>query len=146
MAGTALAATSDIELRMGSVDASRAQAAIDDASALIHAETRGVWVDGGELVDDVPAVALTICCKIVQRVLTNPDEVTSETLGPFSQTRSGASADVYLTRSERRVLRRAAGINVGSVTLESPYETPLDRGTLYAPDASGGDDIPMIRL
>jgi len=119
----ALATYEDITARMAASDRTRALAAIADASALIHAETGNAWVgDDGALVADVPAIAKTVCCKVVQRIITNPEGTTSESLGPFTESYGSASNDAYLTASERRILSKAvSGSAIGSVTLESPY-------------------------
>lgn len=143
---TALAELSDLEARMGTVvDASRAQAAIDDASNWIHEATNSVWLDdAGELVDTIPSVALTVCCAVARRILTNPDGITSESLGPFSQGQSYASSDVYLTKAETRILRRAAGVGIGAITLESPYPLRAATSEIYVPWVdSTSEQFPM---
>lgn len=132
---TALAEFDDLEARMGTLsDAPRAQAAIDDASNWIHEATNGVWIDdSGELVASIPSIAVTVCCSVARRILTNPDGITSESLGPFSQGQTNASSDVYLTKAETRILRRAAGIGVGAITLESPYPLRAATSEIYVP-------------
>lgn len=125
MAGLALASFDDLTARMGEgVDSTRARVALTDASNLIHAETNNVWISDGVLVADIPGIVLTICCKIAERVLSNPNGLTGETMGPFAEQYANSSNDVYLTRNERRLLQRAAtggGSSIGSITLESPY-------------------------
>jgi hypothetical protein len=145
--GVALVQFTELAARMEISDTARALAAIDDASVLIHAEVNNVWIESGELIDDVPLIARTVCFKVVERVLDNPDGLTSEAVGPFSQSRATASNDVYLTSNERRLVRRAAGLQsgIGSIELETPYARTVD-STLYAPQYGGGDDIPMIAL
>jgi hypothetical protein len=132
---TALASLDDLEARMGTVaDEARALAAIDDASNLIHTVTNSAWLDDGALIESVPSIAVTICCSVARRVLENPAGITSETLGPFSQSVSNSTADVYLTTSEQRLLRRATGGSaVGSVTLESPYPLRGADSDVYVP-------------
>lgn len=148
MADLTLAQLDDLEARMGHVgDVARASAALDDASAVIHAETDDAWVgDDGELVESIPSIVVTVCCKVASRVLENPEGLTSETLGPFSAGRANPSPDAYLTKNERRLILRAAGKSggIGSIELESPFTSALS--TLYAPQYGGGDPIPMIAL
>ena len=122
MASPALASLDDLEARMGSVsDATRAQAAIDDASALIHDATGYAFVDDdGELVADVPAVVRAVCCKAARRSMENPLGLVSqsESISDYTQslTFSPPSADVYLSAAERDTVRRAAGLGrLGSV-------------------------------
>lgn len=144
MALPALATLSDLSARGVDVsDASRAQAALDDASALMRAEVDPVtWVDGdtGELEDDRPDLLVGICCKVVQRSLENPYGVSSESVGEWQASYANASPDLYLTRAEKRLLRRAAGMGgvLGSVGLESPHPL-IERTTGYA-DVVGQDE------
>ena len=81
--------------------------------------------------------------KVAQRVLTNPDGVTNETIGSFSQSFTSSSSDAYLTKAERRLVRKAAGSSlIGSVELESPYRR-YSADDLYVSVAGGGDDLLM---
>jgi hypothetical protein len=131
---TALATVPDLEARMGAVsDAARARAVLQDASNLIHAETNNAWVSDGALIDDVPGIALTVCCAVARRVIENPSGVTSEALGPFSQSIASSSNDVYLTKAEKRTLRRAAGLGAGVLELESPYPLRQSTTDVYVP-------------
>lgn len=126
---TALASIEDIAVRGVDVsDQARAQSAIDDASARIHAETNWVWIDAttGDLVAVVPDIATTVCCAAATRSLANPDAVSSESesigrMWSTSRTFANTSPDVYLTRSEKALLRRAAGIGgLGVMRLKAP--------------------------
>lgn len=134
MADVALAALTDLSARGVNVsDASRAQAAIEDVSNLIHHYTVNAWIDAdtGELVDSIPGVVRTICCNAAQRVLRNPLGVTqqSESAGPFSQgvQFADSSSDAYLRAHEITQLRTAAGVSGGLAVIETtrgPLETP----------------------
>lgn len=111
---------------MGSIDdQTRAQVALDDASAEIRAFTRRSWVDGDALalptgVDAWKAdVLVRVCCSIARRVLDNPEGVQQESIGSYSVTNANASSDVYLTRAERRLLQSVAGSSaIGTIDLE----------------------------
>jgi hypothetical protein len=122
MAGARLASFSDLATRMGPVaDVARAEAALDDASALIHLVSRNAWVDGGVLVDDVPGVVKAVCCSAARRVLENPLGVSNqtETIANFSHSETfvATSNDVYLTKQEITRIRQAAGLfGVGTVS------------------------------
>lgn len=98
---------------IGEDDETRAQAALDDASALIRAEAGDDWVtddDPPELDEDaLPDVVVTVCCAAARRALVNPDGVTQESLDGYSTSYRNDSADVYLTKAERRLVRSAAG-------------------------------------
>jgi hypothetical protein len=83
----------------------RIEALLDDASALVRAEAGRTWVVDGALVD-VPDVVVTVTLAVARRAFTNPDMVESEALpGEYSVKRS----DVYLTASEKSLVRRAGG-------------------------------------
>ncbi len=143
MSVPALAELEDLEARMGPLsDPSRAQAALDDASALIRSEADVDWLDDDGVLEAVPPVIVMICCKAAQRALTNPGGVSQESLGSFSQQYANASPDVYLTRAERRLVRRETGSQViGTIQLESPYQNHVS--DIYVPVVGGGEDVPM---
>lgn len=99
------------------VDVARAQAALEDAASLIRAET------GKSYVDDVGSLALPtgdnawradtltrVNLSVAVRAVTNPDGVSEQQIVNYRETLANASPDVYLTASERRSVRRAAGI------------------------------------
>lgn len=124
----ALASLEDLEDRGIDISdigtAVRAQAALNDASALIRVEAGADWVgtgntlDFGDMDQRLADALVSVCCAVVQRVLNNPQGATSMSLGDASVTLTDASTDVYLTRNERRIIRRAAGLGaVGSVEL-----------------------------
>lgn len=147
MASPALATLADLEARgVDTSDAPRAQAYLEDASALMRAEVDPVtWIDDdtGELDADRPEVLVGICCKMVQRATENPNGISSESVGEWQASYANASPDLYLTRAERRLLRRAAGLGgvLGSVGYESPH--PLIENTSGYADVSGQDE-PII--
>lgn len=91
-------------------DPARAQDALDHASALIRVEADLTWVDDdGEFEADRPDILKFVCLSAAQRALTNPDGLQSQSVIGYSETRAHASPDVYLTKGERRDVRRAAG-------------------------------------
>lgn len=95
-------------------DGARAQAALDDASALIRAEAGVTWTttddDDETIVDpDTPDIVLTVCIAVARRAFNNPDGIRSESTGSYSASFTDASADVYLTKAEKTHIRRAAG-------------------------------------
>lgn len=126
MALPAFATYDDLVLRLPgnvTVDEERAEAALFDASALIHAETASAWVSDGALTDDVPDVVLTVCCKAAIRALVNPAGHTQEATGPFST----SYGDVYLTSKEAQLVRGLAGGTGGLWTLST---TRLDENVI----------------
>lgn len=138
----ALVSLDDFALRAGGVDAAdedRAQAALDDASALIRAEAGKTWVTDDELDDDLPDVIVAVCVAVALRAWLNPDGARSEQIGNYSVTWADSSTAVYLSDGERRTIRQAAGRSgIGSITLESPYAP----NTEWVPVSDGGDPLP----
>lgn len=90
-------------------DSARAQAALDDASALIRVEAGKTWVTDDELDADIPDIVVSVCCRAAQRSFTNPVGVVQDTAGPFSATYANASSDVYLTKNEKDLVKQVAG-------------------------------------
>lgn len=146
MASPALATTDDLEARgVNTSDASRAQAALDDASAFIRdVASPEDWLDDDGNLETVPDIIVAICCRAVQRSLDNPQAVQAEGIGSYNVTFANTSPDVYLTRAERASIRRAVGkVSLGAVTIESPYAPRTDPDDIYMNVAGGGDPIPM---
>lgn len=116
-------------------DATRAQAVLDDASALVRAEAGKSWMsEAGMLESDIPDVILTIVMKAAKRAFTNPDEVRSESIDNYST----SYGDVYLTKTEVSLVRGAAGIR-GGLWTQSTTRTEPDFGS-DLPDVSQDAD------
>jgi hypothetical protein len=98
-------------------DEARAQAALEDASALIRVHAEKTWVTDGVLDADVPDIIGTICMLAARRVMENPEALESQTqtLGDATESRAfGANSnDVYLTAAEKAMVRKAAGVRSG---------------------------------
>lgn len=115
------ASLDDLEARTGPVDdVTRAEAALDDASALIRAEAGQTWVTDDALDEDVPGILAVVCIAVARRVIENPDGFTEMHVGDTGGSLANASNDVYLTANEKRLVRRAAGVSgvMGVVELE----------------------------
>lgn len=106
-------------------DAARAQAAIDDASALIHNHTGNRWIIDGALDPSMPPVVTTIAYKVARRALTNPDDLESESeqMGPFQRTRQFGAGDAFLTADEKETLTASLGNSTGLsvVRMQAPW-------------------------
>lgn len=144
MSEPALATLDDLYARMGVVsDEGRARALLDDASALIRAEANYTWLDADGALETVPALIVMVCCKVAERVMSNPEGLSGEAIGGYSAQFSNASSDVYLTKQERRLVRKASGVMaIGTVELESPYKK-YDAEDIYMTVAGGGEELPM---
>ena len=106
-------------------DVSRAQAAIDDASALIHHTTNNRWVLDGAIDPAMPPVVQTVAYKVIKRSLDDAGlALQSTTLGPFSETyRAPNVGDLYLSDAEKELLLTSSNTVTGlsSVRLEAPW-------------------------
>lgn len=72
----------------------------------------------------IPAVIPIVCVEAVRRAYDNPQGLVGETVGNYTWRGSGGSGAVYLTPTELRKVRRAAGkLGVGSISLshDLPY-------------------------
>lgn len=145
MALPALVSLDDFALRLGgiaAVDEDRAQAALNDASALIRAEAGTEdWVDDDGGLEEVPDVIVAVCVAVAVRAFRNPDGVRQETIGNYSVAYADTSTAVYLTPGERRTIRRAVGLTgLSSISLEGEWTT---NPAIYVPVEGGGDDFPL---
>lgn len=105
-------------------DGIRAQAALEDASALVRGEAGADYVDDHGELQTVPDVLVTITIAAAYRAFRNPDGKTQTSVGDvsISYSRQAGEAQLFLTLSERRAIRRAAGIGgLTSVSLSSGY-------------------------
>lgn len=104
-----LADVSALEALLGQTlagaDLSRASAVLDAASALIRSEA------GDDFTGGVPAIVEQVCLWASMRAFRNPDGVAQSSVGDVSVSyRSNEdSGAVFLTRDERRQVRKAAG-------------------------------------
>lgn len=141
----ALVSLDDFALRVGGLSAAdedRAQACLDDASALIRAEAGTEdWVDDDGALEEVPGAIVAVCAAASIRAFRNPDGVRTETIGTYSVAYADTSTAVFLTEGERRIIRRAAGLSgIGSVQLEGEWSLGE---AVYVPVDRGGDDFPL---
>jgi hypothetical protein len=123
----ALATKEDFAARHGALasgEEALVTALLEDASALIALEVPpAAWL-AEDFEGDVPAGAKAICIQVAYRAWENPDGIAREQLGAMARTYRGTDqADaLWLTKSEARLLRKAAGISsVQSVPVETPY-------------------------
>lgn len=144
----ALATLADLQLRPGGevvdeVGQDRALVALDDVSAEAVAIAGETWQD-----ITVPAEVVAVVVKATLRYLSNPFGYTSETTGNYTyRTADGGQAEaVYFTAAEAKILTRFTDAGTGGL-----WNLPLTRNewpwtgdTIYVPDASGGQSIPMF--
>jgi hypothetical protein len=117
--GPSLASVADMEARLGHTiddpaEVARAQALLDDASALVRFETNQSFVDEtGALVTDLPDIVVTITVNAALRGWYNPAGIESAQLGAVS-VRYGAA---WLTSTERQQLGLMTRGNMSQATL-----------------------------
>ena len=126
-----LASIDRFEARYGDSD-EKAEQLLEDASDLILSEVAGSTE--GWLTDEtkVPSVVAGICVTVAYRAWSNPDSLSSESLGQHTQAWADRSGEALrLTASECRIVRREAGLgSFNSLTLESPYSGPVSESDL----------------
>lgn len=114
----------------------RAQAALDDASALVRDVAEKTW-DDPEVDGPVPDLVKMVVMSAARRAYINPDGVTQESIDGASTSYGSASPDVYLTAAEERRVRAAVGLKPAGVwTLSTTREDPVgvtDVRSIYGP-------------
>lgn len=103
-----LASLEELEKRapggIASQDEERAQANLDDASALIRAEAGKTWED-----EDPPEVIVSICLAVAKRALENPSGIRSDSVDNYTRVFAEADSAVYLTEREAKLVWKVAG-------------------------------------
>lgn len=115
---------------VAAADEARADAVLEDASALVRAEAGKTWVTGDALDTDLPDVIVSIVIACAKRAFVNPEDL--ESVGVDGHT--ARFRDVYLTKNERRLVRQAAG------------RTGLWTQSTTRLDDAGTPDVPYVYL
>lgn len=141
-----LADITDIEARMGRTfsgeEHARVEALLDDASALVRDEAGITWIDPGTgLLTTVPGSIRAVVLRSVERAVRNPQGFSAESAGDYSYQRTNVEPGVYLTDSERQIIRRATGRT-------GLWTQPVTRGdeylaTVWAEDSFGCELFPL---
>jgi hypothetical protein len=127
MTQPALATVEALQERLGrtldGVNATRAQAALDDASALVRSAANKTWVTDEALDADIPDVVVAITLTAARRAFENPNGLASQNIGSYAYTRESAGTPgLFLTADEVAALQLAAGDNgLGSVPAVTPW-------------------------
>ena len=100
------------------------QGSVDTATATLLIElAQGLAED---IVSPLPPSAKAVVLSAAKRAYSNPEGLTTETIGPYATGRT--TGDVFLTRAEERALKRAAGRG-GAYSIDP---TPCDAGAEIA--------------
>lgn len=108
------------EETLSTAEQARVTTLIDDASALVIAAVNDSTITDTWEPNLAPDAVVPVVYRMVRRAFVNPDGMESETIGPYTW-RSGREPGIFMTKEERREVRRAAGQAMTSVTLQSPY-------------------------
>lgn len=122
-----LAKIEDFEARFGPVadaDKEIIETLLDDASALILSAVEGSeaeWVTDEKA--EVPRQVVFVCVSMANRSWQRGEGIASERLGEYGITyRRDSPYELWLTKDERRVIRKAAELSSAQeITLVSPY-------------------------
>lgn len=142
MALPPLAPVSALEQRLGvpvgslaGLDLARAEANLNDASALVRAEAGFDWVADDGVTITAPDAVVTVTVRAAIRAYRNPDGYMSENLGgSYSYTFAQSEIGVYLLTEEKRVIVKAAAdakatLGYGTVRVPSSmYDPNTDPG------------------
>lgn len=141
-----LADITDIEARLGRTfsgdEHTRVEALLDDASALVRDEAGITWIDPETgLLTTVPGSIRAVVLRSVERAVRNPQGFSAESAGDYSYQRTNVEPGVYLTDSERQIIRRATGRT-------GLWAQPVTRGdeylaTVWAEDSFGCELFPL---
>lgn len=117
----------DLSVYLGvTVDDARAQMLIDDAvTQALSVVVVGTVPDTGPTEDNLPAGAASVIRAAVARIYLNPEGLTSEATGPFTQGRPANSGAMF-SKAERKQLRRLAGQAAGAFTIDPTPVTAMD--------------------
>lgn len=113
-----------------SADAKRAEGALRLASQLVRRVSRRTWMDGEELVDDLPDEVELITKACAAREYLNPEHHDTVRTDDFYGTVKVEETGMYLTDSEKDLLRSLTTANSSGL------------GTV----ATTRGDIPILRL
>jgi len=137
----ALASVHDLIDRLGrevdDAERARAEAALEDASALVREEARQEWPTGA------PAAVQAVVLTAALRVMRNPEGYNSETIGPYSYRRRDSDLDVYLSEAEKAIVRR---YRTRARTLWTQATTRYEHGaddTIWYDDSFGLEPFPL---
>jgi hypothetical protein len=145
----ALADLADLEVRLGlaegtlaDADAARAEAALDDASALAREEARRDFLDEDGL-PDAPDAVVRVVLAAALRNYTNPNAEISQTAGPFSRTLKASETGVYLTEAEYAICRRYREKETSGLWVLRTTRNDAADNTEWAQDQFGAELFPI---
>lgn len=140
-----LATIQQLSARLGreftGAELERAEALLDDASALVRDVAGRTWIDPDTgALESVPGSIQWVVLRAAERAIRNPDGFSSESAGDYSYQRTGVEPGVYLTAGEEKAIRRALGKT-------GLWTQPVTRGedylqTVWLNDSFGAEPFP----
>jgi hypothetical protein len=121
----------------GTVEYRKAESVLREVSELALAEAGSgtTW----DLATVPPGVAAIVIRSAV-RVFTNPTGATQSTTGPYSVSWSAASVQAYLTKDEKKLIRRLAG-HTGLSTIRTQRDRHVADDLLYVSTSPGSEPV-----
>lgn len=136
-----LAAVQDVEQRLGRVfvdtELGRVVGLLQDASELARLEAGQLWA----VPASVPGAARAVVLRVVERAIRNPDGFSAESDGDYSYQRTQVEPGVYLTESEKAILRKAAGRS--GLWTQATTRGDCDMDTVWFEDSYGCELFPL---
>lgn len=123
------------------------EALLADASAVVLAEVAGSsaeWVTraGEDEPPRPPKVVVSVTIEVAYRAFSNPDALAQARVADIAHSWRAEIADaLYLTKEEKRRLRRAAGrSSFRSMTMVTPYSGPIAVPIMDHEDPDAGQE------
>lgn len=145
----ALAPVADLEARLGldpatltGPDQVRAQAALDDASALVRDEARRDFVDTDGNVD-APDAVIRVVLGSALRNYRNPDSEITQQVGPFQRSYKATEIGPYLTEAEQAIVRRYRPSGGNALWAQRTTRGEHGNDTFFVEDSFGLELFPI---
>jgi hypothetical protein len=128
-----LAEVDELEDRLGralttDAERARAEAALDDASALVRGEGNPGWVAGS-----VPQAVVAVVLTAALRVVRNPEGFVAETIGAYNYRLPEQGAlGIYLSEAEKQIVRRFRTTRGNGLWTQQLSRGDVDETTLWA--------------
>lgn len=146
-----LATVDDLRVRLPEgipdSDVPRAEAALEDASALVRDECggRSFLTEDGAV--DAPDAVVRVVLAVARRDFLNPEgaRTTTETVGPFTDTvsRPDSASSCYLTEDEKSVCQRYRQSSTSGLWTQSTTRGRCGSDVTWAYDQYGTEPLPI---
>lgn len=129
----------DFQLRyentIPAADEERVAVLLEDACAIASDIIGSTYIEGSG--SEVPGAIIATVFTAVCRAYENPTGLQGETIGDYTWRGGGASAGVYFTDGEARIMRRAAGKKrIGTIELQGMLPDSIEEEQLLGDTGS----------